>query len=55
MGVGFQSEEPFGTGMFAIGIVWRLFDIMPPDALDICLSLSEGSPAETGGVMGCAG
>ena len=55
MGEGFQSVEPFGTGMLATGIVWILFDIMPPEALDICLSRSTGSPAETGGVIGCAG
>lgn len=54
MGVGFQSVDAFGTDMLDIGIVCRLLDIRLPDA-DICLSRSEGRPAETGGVMGCAG
>lgn len=53
MGVGFHSVDAFCTDMLDIGIV-RLLERRPPDA-DICLSLSNGSPAETGGVMGWVG
>ena len=55
IGEGFQSVDPLETGRVAMGMVWRLLDIMLAEALDICRSLSTGSPAETGGVMGCAG